>query len=79
MYFIDVDPAATKLVGVDLVPLTVRRFQLTFAARSDADWLRQTLNRESGVFGVTICDGPHGGLGLAWGDMGRPRRDDDER
>ncbi len=74
MYFVDVDPADLKLVGVDLVPLAVRRFQLTFATRSDADWLRQTLNRESEVFGVAVCDGPHGGLRLAWGDMGRPRR-----
>ncbi len=71
MYFVDVDPAATKLAGVDLVPLALRRFQLTFAAHADADWLRQTLNRESDVFGVAVCDRPHGGLGLAWGRQGQ--------
>jgi poly-gamma-glutamate synthesis protein (capsule biosynthesis protein) len=70
MYFVDVDPADMKLLGVDLVPLAVRRFRLIPARSSDCDWLKETLNRESQRFGVTICDKPDGTLGLAWRGSG---------
>ena len=67
MYFVEIDPADAKLLAVDFVPLQVRCFQLTPASRPDSDWLRQTLTRESRIFGVAICDKPDGMLKLAWG------------
>jgi poly-gamma-glutamate synthesis protein (capsule biosynthesis protein) len=65
MYFVDVDPIDSKVLAVDLVPLEVRRFQLTPASRLDSDWLWHTLNRESQVFGTVVDTRPDGTLGLA--------------
>jgi len=66
MYFASVDPTDGDLVGLELVPLSIRRFQLTRASRDDADWLCQTLDRESRRFGARVEPTPRGRFALSW-------------
>ena len=46
MYFVTMDRAAGRLVGLEMTPLRVRRFRLHRAGAADTRWLRQTLDRE---------------------------------
>jgi poly-gamma-glutamate capsule biosynthesis protein CapA/YwtB (metallophosphatase superfamily) len=52
MYFADVDPADGRLRGLDLIPLKIRRLQLSRPSSEDVDWLRRMLDRESAPFGT---------------------------
>jgi poly-gamma-glutamate synthesis protein (capsule biosynthesis protein) len=54
MYFLDVDAPSGELAGLELVPLRIRRFRLTRVPRTDAEWLRDTLNREGERFGTRV-------------------------
>ncbi|TXT45095.1 MAG: capsule synthesis protein CapA [Methylocystaceae bacterium] len=75
MYFVDL---ATNgdLVQLRLVPLHMRRFRLERASTADAEWLAQTLDRESAPFGVRVRRQPDdGALSASWsGGEGAPRR-----
>jgi poly-gamma-glutamate synthesis protein (capsule biosynthesis protein) len=66
MYFVEIDPIVADLLAADLVPLVIRRFQLMRADRADSNWLKETLNRESRLFGVTVSDTPDSTLRLVW-------------
>lgn len=60
MYFADVDPGTGALADLTVTPLAIRRFRLTRPSAIDADWLRETLTRESRPFGVAFAaDGPN--------------------
>jgi len=54
MYFARIAPDDGQLVGLDLVPLRLRRFRLEYAPGEDVDWLAATLQRESAPFGVEL-------------------------
>jgi poly-gamma-glutamate capsule biosynthesis protein CapA/YwtB (metallophosphatase superfamily) len=54
MYFADVAPRDGALLDLVLTPLTIRRLRLNRAAPEETDWLRETLTRESRIFGVTF-------------------------
>ncbi|MEZ5785294.1 MAG: CapA family protein [Xanthobacteraceae bacterium] len=66
MYFASVDALTGNLLALDLMPLQIRRFQLVRASAEDVDWMRQTLARESGDFGVEIESIEGGRLAARW-------------
>lgn len=53
MYFADLDSRG-DLLGLELTPLAIRRFRLNRATAADAQWLGETLGRESARFGVSF-------------------------
>ena len=65
MYFVDLMPDGS-LSGVELVPLRIQKFQLTRPSREEAEWVRRTLDRESGKFGTRVRMKPDGRLELTW-------------
>ncbi|AZG76473.1 CapA family protein [Methylocystis rosea] len=65
MYFADIDTSG-DLVQLRLVPLHMRRFRLERASAADAEWLAQTLDRESAPFGVRVRRQPDGALSASW-------------
>jgi poly-gamma-glutamate synthesis protein (capsule biosynthesis protein) len=66
MYFLRIDVPSGALVGLELVPLQIRRFRLTRASRTDAEWLRDTLNREGARFGTRVELADDNALRLRW-------------
>ncbi|MGD9884879.1 MAG: CapA family protein [Reyranella sp.] len=54
MYFPEVDPTTGTLVGLDLVPLQVRRFRLEHPCPDDVAWLAKSLGRQSRDFGARV-------------------------
>ncbi|MBG0798210.1 CapA family protein [Methylocystis sp. L43] len=74
MHFVDLDTNG-DLIQLRLVPLHMRRFRLERASTADAEWLAQTLDRESAPFGVRVRRQPDGALSASWsGGEGAPRR-----
>ena len=66
MYFPSVDAATGKLINLQMMPLEIKRFRLRRAARTDAGWLRDTLNRQSRAFGCQVVLGEDNRLYLRW-------------
>jgi poly-gamma-glutamate synthesis protein (capsule biosynthesis protein) len=66
MYLPRVDPARGHLVELRLVPMQVRRLRLNRAARDDAEWLRDVLNRYERQFGTAAHLEPDGTLRVRW-------------
>lgn len=66
MYFADIDAASGDLAQLRLVPLHMRRLRLERASTADAEWLAQTLDRESAPFGVRVRRQPDGALSASW-------------
>jgi len=54
MYFVMMDPASGKLVGLRMIPMRLEKFRVNRASGADATWLRDTLNREGKGFGVRM-------------------------
>ncbi len=65
MYFVDLD-ATGDLLQLRLVPLHMRRFRLERASTADAEWLAQTLDRESAPFGVRVRRQTDDALSASW-------------
>ncbi|UXA09537.1 CapA family protein [Mycobacterium sp. SMC-2] len=55
LYLTRTDPASGELVSLQLIPLRVRQMRLERAARSDAEWLRATLEKTSSRFGTRVA------------------------
>jgi poly-gamma-glutamate capsule biosynthesis protein CapA/YwtB (metallophosphatase superfamily) len=66
MYFPRIEWATGRLIDLQMTPLQTKRFRLQRAARADAAWLRDTLNRCSGVFGSQVILGEDNRLYLHW-------------
>jgi poly-gamma-glutamate capsule biosynthesis protein CapA/YwtB (metallophosphatase superfamily) len=66
MYFADIDPASGAIISAEIVPLQIKRFQLTLPTADDAEWVRQRLDRESGRFGTGVAALSSGRLALSW-------------
>jgi poly-gamma-glutamate synthesis protein (capsule biosynthesis protein) len=66
LYFLRMEAATGRLIGLDMAPQQVRRFRLTRPARRDRDWLRDTLNRESRRYGCGVDPGENDDLRLRW-------------
>ena len=54
MYFVSLDAADGTVRQLALVPMRMRRFRLQFATEAEAEWLRDTLDRESRAFGTRV-------------------------
>jgi poly-gamma-glutamate capsule biosynthesis protein CapA/YwtB (metallophosphatase superfamily) len=54
MYLPTFSASNGKLVDLRLVPFRLGKFRLNRAAREDAIWLRDTLDRESAKFGTQV-------------------------
>lgn len=65
MYFADLERVSGRLVGLEMVPLQIRRFRLNRASIDDVAWLGRTLDRESRQFGVRVIVSPRGTLKLS--------------
>ena len=55
-----------ELIGLELVPFQIRRFQLIRASNEDVAWLQQRLERESRRFSVSVRLQPNGKLAVLW-------------
>ena len=55
-----------RLIGMKMVPTTVRRFRIERAGRTEAEWLREMLNREGEKFGTRVELTSEGVLELRW-------------
>ena len=66
MYFVTFDMLTRKLVRLEMTPLQIRNFRLHRASREDAQWLRDTLCRESAVFGAGVELADDNRLRLTW-------------
>jgi poly-gamma-glutamate synthesis protein (capsule biosynthesis protein) len=54
MYFAEIDRAAGDLVGLTMTPTRLERFRLNHASRNEAQWLCETLDRESRPRGASL-------------------------
>ena len=66
MYFVRMDAASGRLVGLRMMPLQMRRFQLHRATLRDARWLEGTLTNEGRRFGTRVESAADGALLLRW-------------
>jgi len=64
LYLASVDPDTGTLAGLRMVPLHARQMRLRHAARADAEWLRQVLDRISRSFGARVGLDPDGMLAV---------------
>lgn len=55
-----------KLVELRLIPFQIKKFRLTRASRTDAAWLRDTLDRECAQFDTRIALGEDESLTAGW-------------
>jgi len=72
IYLPQLDPGDGRLLGLQLVPMRIRRFGLERASPADANWLLAMLNREGIALGTAFGAEPDGRLRLA--DPGFSRR-----
>jgi poly-gamma-glutamate synthesis protein (capsule biosynthesis protein) len=66
MYFLSVDPATGNIDHLLMVPTQMKQFKVNRASRSDALWLRDTLNREGKKLGTTVEINSDNSLTLRW-------------
>ena len=52
MYFAGIDSSTGKIVSLRMTPTQVKHFRVNRAARADAQWLTDILNREGKTFGT---------------------------
>jgi len=64
MYFPRIDPGDGTLIELQMTPLKIKNFRLQRASRSDALWLRDTLNQYSRGFGTRLVLGQENRLFL---------------
>lgn len=66
MYFLEIDGASGRLLGLEMTPMQIRRFRLGFASADDAEWLGRRLDREGRMLGTRVERSPGGRLELRW-------------
>jgi poly-gamma-glutamate synthesis protein (capsule biosynthesis protein) len=66
MYFVDIEPASGRLLQLEMVPTTVRRFRIVHASPAGVGWLRDTLNRLGRPFGIRTQIGRDRHLRIRW-------------
>lgn len=66
MYFPTLEIATGRLVGLGMVPMQMRRFQLCHVDEQGVDWLRCTLSDISRTFGCDMELACPGALSLRW-------------
>jgi poly-gamma-glutamate capsule biosynthesis protein CapA/YwtB (metallophosphatase superfamily) len=66
MYLPTLDAGSGRLLGMELVPMRIRRLRLERASEADARWLEAMLDREGKKLGTRVERGVGGGLTLRW-------------
>lgn len=66
MYFAALDPVSGDLAALHLTPTKIKNFKINRAARSEAQWLREVLNREGRRLGTRVDLSPNQTLTLRW-------------
>lgn len=66
MYFVSVDPSTGKLVDLQMTPMQIKHFKVNRASRTDAQWLRDVLNREGNGLGTRVEMNADNTLTLRW-------------
>jgi poly-gamma-glutamate synthesis protein (capsule biosynthesis protein) len=66
IYFADVEPSTGELVRLRIAPTQVRQMRIGRAGSVDAQWLRDTLGRESQKHGVEVEPADGGALTVKW-------------
>jgi poly-gamma-glutamate synthesis protein (capsule biosynthesis protein) len=66
MYFVTLESSSGALKEFRMIPMQIKRFQLSGASRADAAWLAETLNRESEQFGSRVILDEDNRLVLQW-------------
>jgi poly-gamma-glutamate synthesis protein (capsule biosynthesis protein) len=66
MYFLQMDPGSGKLAGLTMKPTRMKNFRVNRAAKEEALWLRETLNREGERFGTRVELDKDNSLILRW-------------
>lgn len=69
-WFPSVERSTGALLGLRMAPFRLRRFRLERPPREDAEWLAETLDRESRKLGSRILLRPDGRLQLGWMEDG---------
>ena len=65
MYFVQMD-VYRRLLGLRMKPTRMKNLRVNRASRSEAEWLRNTLNREGKTFGTGVELDDEGTLVLLW-------------
>jgi poly-gamma-glutamate synthesis protein (capsule biosynthesis protein) len=73
MFFPSLDPATGALVGLQIIPMQIRRLRLNRPSTRDVQWLCETLNRINGAFRVQVELRPDGALALVGALLARSR------
>lgn len=66
MYFPSMGPSTGKLARFELTPTQIRRFKVNRASTSNAEWLRDTLNRHGEKLGTQVELNEDDTLTLRW-------------
>lgn len=66
MYLPVLEPGTGTLRSLRLVPMRIRRFRLEEASAQEAQWLCDTLDRESRRWGTRVRPHEDGGLSVEW-------------
>jgi poly-gamma-glutamate capsule biosynthesis protein CapA/YwtB (metallophosphatase superfamily) len=66
MYFVSMEPSMGRLISMRMTPLQIKNFRLNRVSRADAEWLRDTLNREFKKFGTMVELKTNNTLILKW-------------
>ena len=67
MYFVCMEPSSGRLVELQMIPMQIKHFRLNRAAKEDALWLSETLNKEGSQFGTRVEISVDNTLSLKWG------------
>jgi poly-gamma-glutamate synthesis protein (capsule biosynthesis protein) len=67
LYFATVDPSQGRLARLEMTPFRLARFRLNRVSEAEAQWLRQTLDRECASFGTRVGATADGSFQLLWG------------
>jgi poly-gamma-glutamate synthesis protein (capsule biosynthesis protein) len=66
MYFVRMDPVTGNLVDLQMTPTHIKNFKVNKASKTDAQWLRDTLNREGKKLGTRVELNEDNTLTLQW-------------
>jgi poly-gamma-glutamate synthesis protein (capsule biosynthesis protein) len=67
LYFATMDPWTGTLRRFEMTPVQIKRFRAQRVTPADAQWLRDTLQRESRTFGARVALQADNTLTLCWG------------
>jgi len=66
MYLASVEPSTGRLFSLRMIPTQIKRFRVNRASRTDAEWLKETLDREGKKFGTRVELNKDNILTLVW-------------